>query len=255
MRKLTMKKIAFAFALVFILSPIKAHACNPLNPICWFQMILKATPGLPVLDIAALPAVIPHVPAALQKKAQTILQEQLEEQLQKIRSGQKPSLSGLAKLKNVSGLMSAKSEEAVSVMEAFPALHDSKDPLEIAKTIEKLFIRPREASGEGMSESSRALLEYYRKQFELNNMVDALSTYAIIEAQMETLVQNAEEIQNKMGSSSDLNQSQRANFDAQILEYQLMVLETQLQAVALQMDSMLKISKAKPYLNESILGN
>ena len=71
-----MKKmfLAVGLALAFSSSPAQA-GCMPINPICLFKMILKATPGMPVFDFTSVPAIIPHVPAALLKEGQAKLKE------------------------------------------------------------------------------------------------------------------------------------------------------------------------------------
>ena len=95
---LTLNKMKQAFAaagLALVFSCSAAHACMPVNPICLFKMVLKATPGMPVFDFVSVPAIIPHVPAALLKEGQSKMKEIADKALEDIRSGKKPSLSGI----------------------------------------------------------------------------------------------------------------------------------------------------------------
>ncbi len=86
-----MKKTFLAVGLVLAFSSSPAQAgCMPINPICLFKMILKETPGMPVFDFASVPAIIPHVPAALLKEGQAKLKEVADNALEKVRSGRSP---------------------------------------------------------------------------------------------------------------------------------------------------------------------
>lgn len=258
------KKIAVCAVIATALAPSSAFACKPWNPICIFQLILKATPGLPVLDIVSLPALIPHIPSAIQKEGQVMLKEELDKQLELLRSGKLPNLSKLTKLKDMSNILNGAgkggSQEAASVMESFPQLTDSTDPVEIARVIEKLYMVPGcdengkcDAKCPGLSAYDREVMEYRRNQFLLNNMIDAMAVYTQLDATVEKLQSNAEEIQNQLSSSTDLNQATRVNYDAQVLEYQLMILQNQLNAIGLQIESMYQLTNKKPQLTRSIL--
>ena len=137
-----MKKMfwVIGFMLAFSSSPAQA-GCMPINPICLFKMILKVTPGLPVFDFASVPAIIPHVPAALLKEGQAKLKEIADNALEKLRSGQLPSLAEIKlDMPSFDGAIPAESEEFTS-LEAFPQM-DAEDPLEVAKAIEVIFLRP-----------------------------------------------------------------------------------------------------------------
>ena len=208
-----MKKTVMAAALAFAMMPSPASACNPINPICLFKMVLKTTPGLPVVDPGSISAIIPHVPAALTKEGQEF-----------------PALEG------------------------FPAF-DSEDPMEIAKAIEVLYLRPgwQEGKDSPLTTYDKSLMDYYREQFQLNNIVEAVGTYTVLEAKINELMATAETVQKKLDGADDLNKAQRANFEAQLLEYQLQIVYNQLLATQLQMKSVSQLSVIRPVLNEPIL--
>ena len=82
-----MKKTFLAVGVILAFSASQANAkCMPVNPICLFKMILKATPGMPVMDFTSIPAIIPHVPAALLKEGQAKLKEIADNALEKYKS-------------------------------------------------------------------------------------------------------------------------------------------------------------------------
>ena len=137
--------------------------------------------------------------------------------------------------------MMAASEEFVS-LEAFPKT-DSEDPMEITKAIEVVFLRPDwNKEGKTFSKTDRLKMNYYSKRFKFENVIETAGYTAYLNNQMETLTAAAEEIQNMVKEADDLNKAQRANFAAQLLEYQLSVIENQLEAVQLQADAADRLS-------------
>lgn len=229
------KKALFMVGFVLAFSTSQAKAgCMPINPICLFQMIMKLTPGLPVFDFTSVPAIIPHVPAALLKEGQAKLKELADNALQKLRSGQLPSLADI-KLEppSLSGGTTAPDEEYAS-LESFPAM-DMEDPLEIAKSIESIYLRPGWNDKESVfSNYDNKLMGYYQAQFVFNNTVEVLGFNTYMENKMEELITAAEDIQKQIDSADDLNKAQRANYAAHLMEYQLMIIQNQLAAAALQ---------------------
>lgn len=239
--KMTKLFLAVGCAAVFSSAPAQA-GCMPVNPICLFQKILKVTPSMPVFDFTAVPAIIPHVPAALLKEGQTQLKQLGDQTLEKLRSGQLPSLADIKiKMPKMESLMMAASEDYVS-LEAFPKT-DSEDPMEITKSIEVVFLRPDwNKEKKTFSKTDRLKMNYYSKRFKFENVIETTGYTAYLNNQMETLMAAAEEIQQKVKDADDLNKAQRANFAAQLLEYQLGVIENQLEAVQLQSDAADRLS-------------
>ena len=139
-------------------------------------------------------------------------------------------------------------------LEGFPAF-DSEDPMEIAKAIEILYLRPgwQEGKDSPLTTYDKSLMDYYREQFQLNNIVEAVGTYTVLEAKINELMATAETVQKKLDGADDLNKAQRANFEAQLLEYQLQIVYNQLLATQLQMKSVSQLSVIRPVLNEPIL--
>ena len=223
-----MKKmfLAVGLALAFSSSPAQA-GCMPINPICLFKMILKATPGMPVFDFTSVPAIIPHVPAALLKEGQAKLKEIADNALEKIRSGELPSMADIKlDMPSFEGSTPAQNEEFTS-LEAFPQM-DSEDPLEIAKAIEVIFLRPGwDQEGSEMTQYDKLLMKYYQGQFKYNNAVEIAGYTAFMQNRLEELMTAAEDIQKQIESADDLNKAQRANYAAHLMEYQLMIVYNQ----------------------------
>ena len=237
-----MKKTFFAIGLILTFSPFQAKACMPVNPICLFQMVLKVTPGLPTFDFISVPAVIPHVPAALLKEGQAKMKEIADDTLEKLRSGQMPSMAEI-KLEppSFSGATKSSNEE-VSSLEAFPAM-DSEDPMEIAKAVEVIFLRPGWKDKDStMTRYDSELMKYYQGQFVFSNSVEILGFNAYMENKLEELMTAAEDIQKQIESADDLNKAQRANYAALLMEYQLMIIQNQLAAASLQAEAASKLN-------------
>lgn len=223
--------------LILAFSASQASACNPLNPICLFQMILKATPGMPVFDFVSVPAIIPHVPAALLKEGQAKMKEIADNALEKLRSGSLPSLADI-KLDppSFSGGSTAPNEEYAS-LEAFPKV-DSTNPMEVAKAVEVIFIRPGwNNENSEFTDYDLKLMQYYQGEFSYNNVIEVMGFTAFVDNKLEELMTAAEDVQKQVESADDLNKAQRANYAAHLMEYQLMIIQNQLAAAALQMDS------------------
>lgn len=232
-----MKKVFVAVGLVLVFSASHAHAaCMPWNPICIFKMILKASPGMPVFDFTSVPAMIPHIPAALLKEGQAKLKEVADNSLEKLRSGQMPSMSKIDfKSPDFKGVTHAPNEE-VSSLEAFPSM-DSNDPMEIAKSIEVIFLRPGwNDKGAKYSKHDELMMKYYHGMFEFENVTEVLGYVTSMQNKMDDLLTAMEDVQKQIDGADDLNKAQRANYAAGLIEYQLMIIQNQLDAVALQMD-------------------
>lgn len=256
---LTLNKMKQAFAaagLALVFSCSAAHACMPVNPICLFKMVLKATPGMPVFDFVSVPAIIPHVPAALLKEGQSKMKEIADKALEDIRSGKKPSLSGIKlDMPNFEGAAPApNSSQDYASLEAFP-ISDSEDPLEVAKSIETIFLRPgwKDEKSE-MSQYDTLLLKYYQGQFKMSNAIELTGFTAYMQNRLDELMVAAEEIQKQIEEADDLNKAQRANYAAHLMEYQLAIVYNQLLAAELQLDAAMKLGQGfvleKPVFGE-----
>ncbi len=250
-----MKKtfLAVGLALAFSSSPAQA-GCMPVNPICLFKMILKATPGMPVFDFASVPAIIPHVPAALLKEGQAKLKEVADNALEKIRSGELPSMADIKlDMPSFEGSTHAQNEEFAS-LEAFPKM-DGEDPLEVSKAIEVIFLRPGwNEEGSELTQYDKLLMKYYQGQFKYNNVLEIAGYTAFMQNRLEELMTAAEDIQKQIESADDLNKAQRANYAAHLMEYQLMIVYNQLLAAQLQLESAVKLSTGI-LLDQPIFGN
>ncbi|MBR1777652.1 MAG: hypothetical protein IJ752_03595 [Alphaproteobacteria bacterium] len=249
-----MKKTFLAVGVILAFSASQANAkCMPVNPICLFKMILKATPGMPVMDFTSIPAIIPHVPAALLKEGQAKLKEIADNALEKLRSGQLPSLADI-KLEppSFSGGTTAANEDYAS-LEAFPSM-DAEDPMAVAKAVEVIFLRPGWNDEKApYTKYDRDLMSYYQNQFDFNNVVEVLGFNAYMENKLEELMTAAEDIQKQIDSADDLNKAQRANYAAHLMEYQLMIVQNQLLAASLQADTAAKLKGI--VLNKPIFSN
>lgn len=237
-----MKKTILAVGLILAFSASQANAkCMPVNPICLFKMLLQVTPGLPVFDFTSVPAIIPHVPAALLKEGQAKLKEIADNSLEKLRSGQLPSLADI-KLDPPSfeGAMTAAGQEFAS-LESFPQM-DGEDPMAVAKAVEVIFLRPgwNDENAEHTKYDS-SLLKYYQGQFNLNNVVEVMGFTTFMINKIEELLTAAEDVQKQIDGADDLNKAQRANYAAHLMEYQLSIIQNQLTAVSIQMEATTKL--------------
>lgn len=249
-----MKKVFVAAGLILAFSASQAQAaCMPWNPICIFKMILKASPGMPVFDFTSVPAMIPHIPAALLKEGQAKVKEIADDSLEKLRSGQLPSAAAIKiTAPDFSGMTHSPNEE-FSPLEAFPSM-DSDDPMEIAKAIEVIFLRPGWNDKDAkFSKYDENLVKYYHNQFEFENATEVLGFVTYMQNTMESLLTAMEDIQKQIDSADDLNKAQRANYAAGLMEYRLMILQNQLEAVVLQMDSVDKLKGV--ILEKPVLSN
>ncbi len=233
-----MKKTLLFVALALLFSTSSAKACsNPLNPICLFKMALKAAPGMPVLDFTSIPGIIPHIPAALLKEAQTQVLQIADDGLEKIKSGSLPSLASLDVSPPSFEGSSLQEGEELSSLESF-SVSDSSDPLEVAKSVELIFLKPGYKTGEAvMSVFDKRLLSYYQKSFKIENVVEIMGFSSSMVSVVEELVSFAEDIQKQIEDADDLNKAQRANFAAHLMEYQLMTMQNQLDAAMMQMET------------------
>ncbi len=250
-----MKKLFLSVGLMVAFSSSPAQAgCMPINPICLFKMILKATPGMPVFDFASVPAIIPHVPAALLKEGQVKMKEIADNALEKIRSGELPSMADIKlDMPSFEGSVPSENQEYAS-LEVFPKM-DGEDPLAVAKAIEVIFLRPGwDQKDSTMTQYDRLLMAYYRGQFKLNNVLEVSGYTAFMENRLEELMTAAEDIQKQIENADDLNKSQRANYAAHLMEYQLMIVYNQLLAAELQVDTASKLSEGY-VLDKPIFGN
>ncbi len=249
-----MKKTFLAVGLVLAFSTSQAQAkCMPINPICLFQMLLKITPGLPVFDFTSVPAIIPHVPAALLKEGQAKLKEIADNALEKLRSGQLPSLADI-KLEppSFTGATTAQGEEFAS-LEAFPVT-DGEDPLAIAKAVEAIFLRPGwNENGSKITNYDSLLMRYYHSQFDFNNATEIMGFSSYMQNKVEELMTAAEDIQKQIESADDLNKAQRANYAAHLMEYQLMIVQNQIKAATMQ--STIATSLKGFILDKPVFGN
>jgi len=251
-----MGKIFLTVCLVFVFSISQARACNPTNPICLFKMILNASPGLPVIDFVSVPAIIPHVPAALVKEGQAKLKEIADDGLTKIRSQQLPSLAKIdVTLPSLEEATPAENEE-YSSLEAFPNLQlDANDPLTIAKSVEAIFLRPGWQEAESrITAYDHTLMKYYAQKFGFVNTIEIMGQAEYLENKIEEYLAAAEDIQKQIEKADDTNKAQRANFAANLMEYQLMVLQNQLDVILLQADTANKLSEGYT-LSKPIFGD
>lgn len=250
-----LKKSVLVAGLILSLTSAPAYACNPLNPICLFKMLLKATPGLPTFDFVSVPAIIPHIPAAVLKEGQQKLKELADNGLDKIRSGELPSLSSIdLKVPSFQGSAPAQGQEYAS-LEGFPEI-DSEDPLEIAKAIEILFLRPgwdQKGETSEMTTYDTLLMKYYRNKFKMNNTVEISGYLAMMQGKVEELVAQAESIQKEIDAAKNVNQAQRANYSAHLMEYQLMIVYNQLLAAQMQMETADRLADMEMVLEEPVL--
>ena len=246
-----LKKVFLGVFLILAFSASPAKACNPVNPVCLFKMLLKATPGLPTFDFVSLPAAIPHYPAALQKEFQQKLKQDGDDQMNDAHSEGDPSAVNIPyKGPDYSGAIPAEGEEYMA-LEAFKV--DSDDPMEIAKAIEPIFVRPgwNDKNSE-FTRYDKALLAYYKGQFRFNNSIEVLGFIAYMQNKLEEMLSAADEIQQMVENSQDINQSLRANFAARLMEYELRIIENHIRAAEIQVnisDELKKIVLAQPVLS------
>lgn len=246
------KLILVAAGLCFV-SPTSAKACNPLNPICLFKMLLKATPGLPVMDFVSIPAVIPHIPTALVNEAQVKVKEAGDKILTDLRSGKIPSASSINLKPNLPKFEQKPAGQGSSSLEGLPSM-DRADPIAVAKAIEPLFIRPGGDPDVPMSRHDKNLMEYQRHQFDYNNQLEVAGYLAEKQAKLKDVSVFADHVKNQMESAKNLNDAYRANFAAHHMEYTLMIIYNQLLAAGLQMDMSNTLVQYAPVLDGPIFG-
>ncbi len=232
------KKIAVAAFAALAFAPVKAKALC-VSPICIFERILKATPGLPVLDFTSIPAIIPHIPAALQKEALAQLQSQLNKKEQENRSKDSPSKVPMSEMEDAlqTDEMLLGENEQYASLDAFPTIA-SDDPIEIAKAIEVLFLRPgwEQKLDAPLSQYDQALLRYYSEQFSLNNTIEVAGFITVLKAKMLNVLASSDKIAKKLSQKDlDVNESRRLQYEARLLGYQLSIMENQLTAAKNQM--------------------
>lgn len=247
------KKLIFAAGLCFAL-PMPAQACIPLNPICLFQMILKVTPGMPVMDFVSIPAVIPHIPAAVQKEANAKIKQMGDELLKKIRSQEVPSASDMDVKPKTPEVETLAEGQVNPSLEGFPNI-DLDDPIEVAKAIEVIYVRPGWDSSPDFTTHDRALLEYQRNQFMYNNVIEVTGYLASMQSRLKDLSVFVEHVQKQIDEGKDLNDAMRANYTANYMDYKLMIIYNQLLAAQLQMDTARRLAIAKTVLDEPVLGS
>ena len=143
----------------------------------------------------------------------------------------------------------------IASLEAFPKV-DGEDPLKIAQAVEVLFLRPgwQDGGESGFSSYDMELMAYYRKQFQLNNIVEAVGFYTVLDSKIEELMASAEKIQSQLESADDLNKSERVNYEANLLEYQLQIVYNQLLALKVQLVAVADLVGLQPILTEPLLG-
>lgn len=236
------KKVLFAAGLILAFSGSQASAaCMPWNPICIFKMILKSSPGMPVFDFTSVPAIIPHIPAALLKEGQAKLKEEVDKKLGSLHSAGIPSAAKIdVKNPDFSGATHSSNEE-FSSLEAFPSM-DGEDPAAIAKAVEVIFLRPGWNDKEAdYTNYDSALLKYYQGQFDFNNTVEVIGFTMYMQTKIDELMAAMEDIQKQVDGADDLNKAQRSNYAAHLMEYQLMIIQNQLAAVDLQMETSMQL--------------
>ncbi|MBO4520016.1 MAG: hypothetical protein J5787_02300 [Alphaproteobacteria bacterium] len=245
---------ATGLVLIFSASQAKAGDCMPVNPICLFKMLLQASPGLPVFDFASIPAVIPHLPAALLKEGQAKLKEIADDGLEKIRSGQLPSLADIKISTPDFGGSVPPANTEYSSLAPFPNI-DGDTPEEIAKAVEVIFLRPGWRDGDApMSVYDLAVMEYYAKKFAYINTLEVLGFAEYMQNKIKEFAAAAEDIQKQVEHADDENKAQRANYAAHLLEYQLMIVQNQLTAATLQLRTANDLERGY-ILSRPIFGN
>lgn len=248
-----LKKVLLVIG-ISVAIPLPAQACNPLNPICLFQKILKMTPGMPVFDFVSLPPMIPHIPAAITKEANQKLKQIQDEAMQKIRSTDSPSMSSLKVEPKMPEFEKTPEGQLPAPLEAFPNV-DLDDPLEIAKAIEPLYVRPGWDSSEEMTLHDKALMSYYAGQNAYNNLKDVAGAVAELKGKIKDIASGLEDIQNKMNDAKDLADAKKVNLSAHVAELQIMAIENKLDALMEQVGTTQSLFSSTTVLNKPLLNN
>ena len=268
-----MKKIFSTACLILAFSATQAVAddddmCLFLSPICLFKTILKSAPTIPVHDFISTPAMIRHVPAALAKEEQVQLKQEADIELRKVRSkamlnGSDPSdLAASEEARkipfvspNFDGGTPAAREEYMS-LEPFPISGSDafSVPLEIAKAIEVIFLRPGwKDENSKLTNYDKNLMKYMRGHFFMDNTVEIMGFSAYMQNKVDDMLNSAKLIQEQIRNADDLNKSQRANYAAQLMEYELMIIQNQIRAATMQEDIADRLNKV--VLDAPIFGN
>lgn len=251
-----MKKAVAAACLVFVFSASQAKAddCMPINPICLFKMLLQLSPGLPVFDFASIPATIPHLPAALLKEGQAKLKEIADNGLEKLRSGQLPSLADIKISPPDFGGSVPPANTEYDSLAPFPNI-DGETPEEIAKAVEVIFLRPGwQDENNVVSMYDDEVMRYYSNKFAYINTIEIMGYAEFMQNKMKEFASAAEDIQKQVEQADDSNKAQRANYAAHLLEYQLMIVQSQLTAATLQLRTATKLG-AGYVLDKPVFGN
>lgn len=255
-----MKKLCFV-ALLCSLFPLPAQACNPLNPICLFKMLLKATPGFPVMDFVSIPGIIPHVPATLQKEGQAQLKKLADKKMQELRGGV-PSASGIgggSSDKSVYPELDTPAEgEPYPSLAGFPDI-DTTDPEAVAKSIEVLFVRPSYENSKELSVHDRALMKYQAGMFRYNNAIEIAGFLAEFKNKFRSISaggtsKDEAQIKENMSEAEAVEQALAANYEAAQMEYQLNLLYNELLAAQLQLNMADKLANEGIILDKPVLG-
>lgn len=235
-----MKKVAVATAFaVLALFPVTAHAIC-LTPICIFERILKACPGLPTLDFVAIIPAIGEVIPAVAKQVQVAVQERLNEKEQEEYKGEDTDPEPMEDMPSMEVVFMDEDDQFYSLL-PFDSLSakDTEDPMEISKAIEVLFLRPGWKSREPVSMYDDALLRYYADQFKLNNTIEVIGFMTVLKARMLHVLEHSKSIADRLdttgGDEMDLNKAQRLMYEANVMRYQLSILENQMTAAKNQM--------------------
>lgn len=246
-----MKKVLFILLLCSAF-PAPAQACFPLNPICLFKMLLKATPGFPVMDFVSIPGIIPHIPATLQKEAQAQLKKMADQKMKEIRGDN--ATSPVSKDKpDYPELETPAESQPYPSLDGFPDI-DTTDPMAVAKSIEALFVRPAWESSESLSVHDKEIMKYQANMFKYNNAIEIAGFLAAFQDKFKNVSVYAEHVTNRLDEASDFKKSLRANYAATQMEYQLNLLYNELLAAQLQMEMAEKLANEGIILDKPILG-
>ncbi len=233
--------------------PVPAQACVPLNPICLFKMLLKATPGFPVMDFVSIPGIIPHVPATLQKEAQAQLKKLADQKMKEIRGDNATSPVSTDK-PDYPELETPAEAQPYPSLEGFPDI-DTTDPTAVAKSIEALFVRPAWDTSESLSVHDKEIMKYQANMFKYNNAIEIAGFLAAFQDKFKNISVYAEHVTNRLDEASDFKKSLRANYAATQMEYQLNLLYNELLAAKLQMEMAEKLANEGIILDKPILGS
>lgn len=246
-----MKKL-FLVALLCSLFPLPAQACIPLNPICLFKMLLKATPGFPVMDFVSIPGIIPHVPATLQKEGQAQLKKLADKKMKEIRGDAETSPVSRDKA-NYPELDTPAEGEPYPSLAGFPNI-DTTDPEAVAKSIEVLFVRPAYENSEELSVHDKAIVKYQADMFKYNNAIEIAGFLSAFQNKFKDISVYGEHVTNRLDEAKDFKKALRANYEAAQMEYQLNLLYNELLAAQLQLDMANKLANEGIILDKPVLG-